>query len=73
MLYPTISIFGSSFMDFGDVTACSIPLESTYRAGSNCIELVAIAPKLKNPCPTKPFTHYFYIGGRSMGFGTITA
>jgi hypothetical protein len=35
-------------MGFDAITAWSIPLESSHRAGSNGIEHVAIGPKLKN-------------------------
>ena len=50
-------------MGFGAITECSIPLESSHRAGSNGVEHVAIAPKLKHPRPTKPFPYHFDFGG----------
>src|SRR3978361_545550 len=65
-LFPTISIFGGSSMGFDAITAWSIPLESSHRAGSNGVEHVAIAPKPKNPRPTKPFPHHFHIWGESQ-------
>jgi hypothetical protein len=73
ILSPTISIFGGSSLSFGTIAKCSIPLESSHRAGSNGIEHVSIAPKLKNPCPTilSPIISLF--GGSSMGLGAITA
>jgi hypothetical protein len=60
-------------MGFGAIIVCSIPLESSHRAGSNGIEHDPIAPKLKNLCPIKPFPTISIFGGSSMGFGSITA
>jgi len=50
-------------MGSGAITECSIPLESSHRAVSNGVEHVAIAPKPKNPRPTKPFPYHFDFRG----------
>jgi hypothetical protein len=73
ILSPTISIFGGSSLSFGTIAKCSIPLESSHRAGSNGIEHVSIAPKLKNPCPITLSPTISIFGDSSMGFGAITA
>src|SRR5712671_3532849 len=70
---PSISICGGSSMGFDAITECSIPLESSHRAGCNGVEHGAITRKSKNPRPTKPFPTIFIFGGSSMGFGAITA
>jgi hypothetical protein len=73
ILSPTISLIGGSSMGFGVITARSLPLESSHRAGSNSIVHDAIAPKLKNPCPTILSPTISIIVGGPMGFGAITA
>jgi hypothetical protein len=61
MFSPTISIFGGSSMGFGIITAWSIPLGLSHRAGTSGIDHVVIPPKLKNPSSINPFLHYFHI------------
>jgi hypothetical protein len=50
-------------MGFDAITAWSIQLESSHRAGSNGIEHIAIEPKLKNPRPLSLSPHHFDFGG----------